>query len=698
MHGRTLNTGFLVLALFITHTVVNAASLKQERIVGGTEVTSESEYPWVVLLSNSASPSGFFCGGSLISDEWVVTAAHCVADLNGSNVYAFVGEFDQSTIDITPNLISRVIVHAAYNDVTSDNDIALLRLSTPEVVITPVSLITPELATTLEAVADDLVSDITVIGWGDTKDPVSNTYPTVLREVDMPYVSNTVCNLPLHLGGQVTANMMCAGLPEGGVDSCQGDSGGPLLYLDNGSWYLSGIVSWGYGCAEPNKYGVYTRVENYLGWIEDQVFGLNIENLDFLPIVAGKSISQTIRIENNTAELITFQDKVFIAGSDLSISNDQCVTLNPGESCDLTVVYSPVSVGELAATLSVISNSTNYPVKQSIISGSSLNVVPINPLVGDPQPALIWGSGANVSWSQELLTGTEGESSISSGTIGHNDASMLTAHVNLAEEKMLYFNWKVSSELNFDFVELLLDGEVINAISGEILWAQSSVVVPAGEHILRWRYRKDGSVTEGQDKAWLDNLSWDTPASMQVFGEALTSLSYQVLNAEVAVGSPGLGWSTSIQNPWGVDISVSSQGASSLVSGLMNDNEQSIIRGAKVLDSNKTLSFDLKVSSEAFADKVSFYIDGQKQLELSGELDWGNYQYDLSPGYHNFVWVYVKNDNLSAGQDKVWLDNVKLSEPPQENDDGGGSISLYTLFALFLYAYMNLIIRNKRIS
>jgi len=696
LNKRDFTTGFLLLIFIMSHSVVNAANIKQERIVGGTEVTGSSNYPWVVLLSNSTSPNGFFCGATLISDEWVATAAHCVADLNGSNVYAFVGEYDQSTNDVVPNLISRVIVHADYNDVTSDNDIALLRLSSPETSITPVSLITPDLATTLEGEADDLVSDIRVIGWGDTLDPVQYTYPTVLREVDIPYISNAVCNLPLHLGGQVTVNMMCAGLPEGGVDSCQGDSGGPLLYLDSGNWHLSGIVSWGFGCAEPNKYGVYTRVENYLDWIESHVFGMSIEKLDFLPIVVGESISQIIRIENNTAELITFQDKVFLNSSELSISNDQCVSLNTGESCNLTVIYSPVTVGDLAATLSVTSNSTNYSVKQASITGVSLNAVPINPLVGDPQPALIWGSGANVSWNQELLTGTEGESSISSGVIGHNEASWVVAHISLLEEKTLYFNWKSSSELSFDFIELLLNGEVVDALSGETLWQQNSIIVPSGDHILYWRYRKDESVSDGLDKAWLDNLSWDTPVTMNVFGES--NLTYTPMNAELIVGSPGLSWSTSLANSWNPTLSVSSEGASSLESGFLNDGEQSIIRAFVRLDAPKQLSFDVKVSSQPLADKVSFYIDGQKEFELSGEQDWGNYQFNLSSGNHNFIWVYAKDDAIASGQDRVWIDNVKLSEPAQESEDGGGSVGLYALFVLFLYAYMNLIVRKKRIN
>lgn len=680
----------------IFQTTSSAANLKQQRIVGGTQATS-SEYPWAVLLSSSNSTSDFFCGASLIAERWVLTAAHCVVDSMPAGVVAFVGEYDKTLSTVSPNAITKIIVHPEYDAYSSNNDIALLKLSNAES-ITPVSLISSSLAVALEAVADDSVSDVAVIGWGDTEDPMSGSYPDILREVDLPYISNTVCNQSQYLNGQVTTNMMCAGLPEGGIDSCQGDSGGAMVYSDSGSWYQAGIVSWGYGCADPNSFGVYTRVENYLDWIASNTSGLGVSSINYTPIVSGHSIEQVLTITNNSSATATIQSKVFNSGTELSIINDQCTILATDESCTLTVVYEPITVGNLTDVLVITSNIIGYPTAQAQINGVSLNEVPVNPLVGNPQPALTWGSGASVSWKQELLTGTEGESSISSGDIGDNEISLLVAHVSLAEEKVLYFDWKVSSELNFDFVELLLDGERIDAVSGNVLWQQNSVSVPAGEHILHWRYRKDVTITEGEDKAWLDNLSWDTPSAMQIFGETLTNLSYQVLYGEFIVGEPGLSWSTSIENPWDATDAEFTQGGSSLVSGFLNDGEQSIVRALVVLNSQKDFSFDIKVSSEELADKVSFYLDGQKQFEMSGEQGWANYQYSLAPGYHNFSWVYSKNDASAVGRDRVWLDNVKLSEPPQENDDGGGSISLYGLFVLFLYAYMNLMVRKKRIN
>lgn len=695
LNKRSISTWLLLFVLVMFHAFTKAADLKQERIVGGTQA-AVSEYPWAVLLSGSESTTDFFCGASLIAERWVLTAAHCVDGSIPANVVAFVGEYDKANNTVSPNVATKIIVHPEYDAYTSDNDIALIELANPESIV-PVNLISLSMAATLSSLADDNINDVTVIGWGDTEDPVG-TYPDILREVDLPIISNAVCNESQYLNGEVSPNMICAGLPEGGIDSCQGDSGGAMVYSDGANWYQAGIVSWGYGCADPGKFGVYTRVEKYINWIGSNIFGLSVGAINFPPIVSGHSIEQMLTITNNASATVTIQSKVFNSSSELSIINDQCTVLAVDESCSLTVVYEPLTVGNLDAVLVITSDAVAHPITQSQISGASLNEVPINPLVGNPQPALIWGSGASVSWNQEFLIGTEGESSISSGETGNNETSWLVAHVNLAEEKTLYFDWKVSSEANYDFLELLLDGEQIDSVHGEAPWQQNSVVVPVGEHILYWRYRKDATEFAGEDKAWLDNLSWDTPAAMQIFGETLTNLSYPVFNGGLVVGEAGLGWSTSLENPWDATDTYSTQGDTSLVSALLNDGEQSIVRAFVVLDSQKDFSFDIKVSSEEQADKVSFYIDGQKQFELSGEQDWSNYQYSLVPGYHNVSWVYSKNDAITMGQDKAWLDNVKLSDPPQENADGGGSISLYFLFVLFLYAYMNPIVRKKRIS
>jgi hypothetical protein len=106
-----------------------------------------------------------------------------------------------------------------------------------------------------------------VSGWGATAEGGSSA--AILQKVRVPIVSNTTCNAAY--GGGITANMLCAGLVEGGKDSCQGDSGGPLVVPDGSGWRLAGVVSFGNGCARPNFYGVYTRISSFTTWITSQV-------------------------------------------------------------------------------------------------------------------------------------------------------------------------------------------------------------------------------------------------------------------------------------------------------------------------------------------------------------------------------------------------------------------------------------------
>lgn len=692
---------FLQVVFIVGNVQANAFDSAQQKIVGGSTVT-QGDWPWMVVLSYSTfSASEFFCGASLIDERWVLTAAHCVQEsyvvkpadsfavyVGGSHLYNDPGQL---------RLIEQVIVHPGYNESTSDNDLALLKLSTPV-----------ENAETLPllplATMDGLSagSSTTVIGWGSTigYDPSnpspSVNYPADLQQVTMPLVENAICNI--NLGGSVTSNMICAGLDAGGVDSCQGDSGGPLMTQQAGQWYQVGIVSWGYGCASAGYYGVYTRAANYISWIEDQIFDLGVEDVTFPPVVAGHSMRLPLELSNNTQSVITLQSKSLSSALDLTITNDQCSNLGSGQSCQLEIIYSPTTAGVLSETITINSDSVSYPLVQASITGEAVAESLINPIVGNPDPVLTWGSGGDASWEQSTSTGTEGSTSVvSSQSLLNNQSSWLVGHISLATEKTLFFDWKVSSEKYFDGVELLLDGQVVDAISGEIKWKQNSITIPAGDHVLHWHYRKDVTLTDGNDNAWVDNLSWDTPSPMSVFGEAGSSLIYTPLSGASMATDNGLSaWSTSVNAPWIVATDQSVLGGSSLSSAPIPDGESTVVRTFITSGHQQVVSFDLKVSSEAQADSVSFFINGVKQLEVSGDRDWQHYEYTIGTGSIELLWSYDKDAATSMGSDQIWLDNVKLSEIDHENESSAGSLGLISLFVLILYAYINLSLRNKR--
>jgi secreted trypsin-like serine protease len=239
-------------------------------IVGG-EAAAPGELPWQVLVS----PAGNLCGGSLIDAEWVLTAAHCVVDdfqnpLDPSEVQVGVGEYDLNGLDDNEQVIDvdQVIVHPGYDANIFDNDIALLHLAAPVVFGDSVGLISLVTGPQADALTAPGISAL-VSGWGSLEE--GGDIATILQKVRLPLVSNEVCQAGV---GVISDNMICAGFAAGGKDACQGDSGGPLVVPDGAGWLLGGIVSFGSGCAQPEQYGVYTRVARYQSWIGEHVAAL----------------------------------------------------------------------------------------------------------------------------------------------------------------------------------------------------------------------------------------------------------------------------------------------------------------------------------------------------------------------------------------------------------------------------------------
>ncbi|MFN5368767.1 MAG: trypsin-like serine protease [Roseiflexaceae bacterium] len=234
-------------------------------IVGGSIATA-NEFPWQVWL-HPTNYNGVYCGASLISTNWALTAAHCV---QGYSATGLVVELGMHTIGGTnpyrqTKTISQIIVHPQYNASTMDYDYALLRLSSAATLNTAVAPIA--IATSSDTALYANGVNAIVSGWGTTSS--GGAVSSVLRKATVPVVDNVTCNA--NYGGGITARMMCAGYPQGGVDSCQGDSGGPLFVNTANAPKLIGVVSWGDGCALAGKPGVYSHVANAYSWITTYV-------------------------------------------------------------------------------------------------------------------------------------------------------------------------------------------------------------------------------------------------------------------------------------------------------------------------------------------------------------------------------------------------------------------------------------------
>jgi len=241
---------------------IPAVATKGSQIVGGEEAT-EGEFPSIVSLWTDIIDA-HFCGGTLLNAHTVITAAHCADGMDPAGVKARAGTLTWNSggkqVDV-----AEFLIHPDYSGGAAQNDIALVRLKEPIEEGDAIAYVT------LPAQDSDPAANATVTtaGWGDLDEGANQGSP-VLMKVNVPIVDRETCGEQYEQSGRdVTTDMFCAGVDEGGKDACQGDSGGPVYDADG---VLIGAVSWGLGCARPGFAGVYARVGHFVSWIEENAF------------------------------------------------------------------------------------------------------------------------------------------------------------------------------------------------------------------------------------------------------------------------------------------------------------------------------------------------------------------------------------------------------------------------------------------
>ncbi|KAL9903608.1 venom protease [Glossina fuscipes] len=230
------------------------------RVTGGRPAEPD-EWPWMAAILRPGL-SYVWCGGVLVTDRHVLTAAHCIHKIRKENLFVRLGEYNTLLLNETRARdfrIGAMVTHIDYDPLTYEHDIGLIRVHRPTIFNT---YIWPVCMPPIGENWEDKMAIVT--GWGSKN--FGGPHSDILMEVTIPVWKLDDCREAML--ERITEGMLCAGFPEGGQDSCQGDSGGPLLLqLPNRRWVTIGIVSWGVRCGEPNRPGMYTRVDRYLHWI-----------------------------------------------------------------------------------------------------------------------------------------------------------------------------------------------------------------------------------------------------------------------------------------------------------------------------------------------------------------------------------------------------------------------------------------------
>ncbi|MBQ4877761.1 trypsin-like serine protease [Pseudoalteromonas luteoviolacea] len=485
------------------------------RIVGGEEAIPHS-YPFMGGLQLNGS---HWCGLSFIGDNKVLTASHCV-DSHPANEFTviFEGHDLSDPTQWQTYQVTQIMMHEQYGaGYQFNNDIAVLELDRNVENIEPIKLANQELRDSL--IAGDLLK---VMGWGRLSSEGDSTKK--LREVDVPYVPNEICNDVNHYNGYISDTMMCAGIEEGGKDSCQGDSGGPLVIQNNGEWVQVGVVSWGDGCALPNKPGVYADVAPFLLWTYVNAFDFGFDKLapnNYVPAQSSATITgsfkNTLNEPVNISRLELTSESSVDPSVDLIEQNCDASTLAPEQECTFTIqTYDDYQYGHYN-----ISANVEQPFQAEISNQSTFRKVSdfsedINEYLATSEN-IIWTTGGDQKWyigeldsgKKALFSGDITDQTENSALKQPEQKSYLLIQIEKEPDiSKIKFDYLLSSEQGYDFVYITHNDERLLYDSGtnnEPINVE--ITLKDGLNQILIEYHKDFSVSVGTDNVSIQNFT-----------------------------------------------------------------------------------------------------------------------------------------------------------------------------------------------
>ncbi|MEZ9290220.1 trypsin-like serine protease [Vibrio lentus] len=490
VQAKWLSLGVCVVSLSSTSVLADVSA----RIINGKEAT-QGNWPFMAALvsRNVNAYDGQFCGASFIGERYVLTAAHCVEGNGREDLDVVIGVSNLSASQAAQHryAVDNIYVHEYYNSAATGNDIAIIELAEKPA---------ESVVNLVDGYVRGNLNDgqmLTVMGWGDQDASDGYASKSELYQVNVPLVNQYECNSVPHSGyASIGSDAFCAGYSDGGYDSCQGDSGGPIVVSTNGTYEQLGIVSWGKGCAQSNAYGVYTNISYFDDWINEQKAGLSYRQIEMLGAKLLAPISHTFEFTNKSDQNIAVNRVYPISGNDTVITDNGCSILTVGQSCEVVVSFDLNSIGEHEFGINVDTDLLVGTVTStaSVIGARS---------VTDTVSSYVSIPNSGVYNTQAWIT--EGDS-LSSPSISHGTSTALI--VEGIPAGTVSFDLTASSEADYDFVEVYINGQKLDSVSGEFSGSVNLPMVRDSNNSFMITYVKDWFGSNGNDKATVKNFSY----------------------------------------------------------------------------------------------------------------------------------------------------------------------------------------------